>query len=64
VFVVHVGRRHHSAVRQPALAVHANVQLHAEIPLLGITQSMFPRAGLDEGEQKLVLEFLMKNAKQ
>ena len=31
---------------------------------LGITQSMFPRAGLDEGEQKLVLEFLMKNAKQ
>ena len=31
---------------------------------LGITQSMFPRAGLDDGEQKLVLEFLMKNAKQ
>jgi hypothetical protein len=34
VFVVHVGRRHHGAVRQPALAVHADVQLHAEIPLL------------------------------
>ena len=34
VFVMHVGRRHHGAVRQPALAVHANVQLHAEIPLL------------------------------
>lgn len=30
---------------------------------LGITQSMFPRAGLNEGEQKQVLEFLLKNAK-
>lgn len=30
---------------------------------LGITQSMFPRAGLDEGERKLVLDFLLKNAK-
>ena len=30
---------------------------------LGITQSMFPRAGLDEAERKLVLDFLMKNAK-
>lgn len=30
---------------------------------LGITQSMFPRAGLDDGEQKLVMDFLMKNAK-
>ncbi|PLC53012.1 trimethylamine-N-oxide reductase [Pollutimonas nitritireducens] len=30
---------------------------------MGITQSMFPRAGLDDGERKLVLEFLAKNAK-
>ncbi len=30
---------------------------------LGITQSMFPRAGLNKGEQKLVLDFLIKNAK-
>ena len=30
---------------------------------LGITQSMFPRAGLDENERKLVLDFLMANAK-
>lgn len=30
----------------------------------GITQSMFPRAGLNEEEQKLVMDFLMKNAKQ
>ena len=29
----------------------------------GITQSMFPRAGLTPEEQKLVREFLMKNAK-
>ncbi len=29
----------------------------------GITQSMFPRAGLTPDEQKLVREFLMKNAK-
>lgn len=29
----------------------------------GITQSMFPRAGLDESQRKLVLEFLEKNAK-
>ncbi len=29
----------------------------------GITQSMFPRAGLDESQRKLVLEFLFKNAK-
>ena len=29
----------------------------------GITPSMFPRAGLDEGESKLVMDFLMKNAK-
>ena len=29
----------------------------------GITQSMFPRAGLDDGERKLVLEFLARNAK-
>tara|TARA_R110002167_G_scaffold22811_6_gene81412 strand:- start:2401 stop:5058 length:2658 start_codon:yes stop_codon:yes gene_type:complete len=29
----------------------------------GITQSMFPRAGLNEGERNLVLDFLLKNAK-
>lgn len=29
----------------------------------GITQSMFPRAGLDEGQKKIVLDFLEKNAK-
>lgn len=28
----------------------------------GITQSMFPRAGLDDEEARLVLDFLMKNA--
>lgn len=31
---------------------------------LGITQSMFPRAGLNDDERKLVLEFLLKNAKK
>ncbi|MBP7492507.1 MAG: molybdopterin-dependent oxidoreductase [Rhodoferax sp.] len=31
---------------------------------LGITQSMFPRAGLNEDEQKLVLDFLVKNSKK
>ncbi len=30
---------------------------------LGITPSMFQRAGLNDNEQKIVLEFLMKNAK-
>ena len=30
---------------------------------LGITPSMFQRAGLNDDEQKTVLEFLMKNAK-
>ncbi len=29
----------------------------------GITQSMFPRAGLNDDEKKLVMDFLMKNAK-
>jgi trimethylamine-N-oxide reductase (cytochrome c) len=29
----------------------------------GITQSMFPRAGLDDAQKKIVLEFLEKNAK-
>ena len=28
----------------------------------GITPSMFPRAGLDDAEQALVMEFLMANA--
>ena len=28
----------------------------------GITPSMFPRAGLDENEATLVMEFLMENA--
>lgn len=36
MFVVHVGRRHHCAVGQPALAVHADVQLHAKEPLLAL----------------------------
>jgi hypothetical protein len=36
VLVVDVGRRHHCAVRQAALAVHADVQLHAEVPLLAL----------------------------
>ncbi|SDD66866.1 trimethylamine-N-oxide reductase (cytochrome c) [Cupriavidus sp. YR651] len=31
---------------------------------LGITQSMFPRAGLNDEERKAVLEFLLKNAKK
>jgi len=30
----------------------------------GITESMFPRAGLTDDERKLVLEFLEKNAKK
>ncbi|HRO57578.1 MAG TPA: molybdopterin-dependent oxidoreductase [Burkholderiaceae bacterium] len=30
----------------------------------GITQSMFPRAGLNDEEQKLVMEFLSQNAKK
>lgn len=34
MFVMHVGRRDHGAVRQAALAACTNVQLHAEIPLL------------------------------
>ena len=29
----------------------------------GITQSMFPRAGLDDLQRKVVLDFLEKNAK-
>jgi trimethylamine-N-oxide reductase (cytochrome c) len=29
----------------------------------GITESMFPRAGLEESERKLVLDFLNANAK-
>ena len=33
VLVVHVGGRDHRAVHQAALAVHADVQLHAEVPL-------------------------------
>lgn len=30
---------------------------------LGITESMFPRAGLDAEQRNLVLEFVSKNAK-
>ena len=30
----------------------------------GVTQSMFPRAGLNEDERKLVLDFLIANAKK
>jgi trimethylamine-N-oxide reductase (cytochrome c) len=29
----------------------------------GITQSMFPRAGLNDNERSLVMDFLLKNAK-
>ncbi len=36
MFVMHVGRRHHRAVCQPALAGHPDVQLHAEVPLLAL----------------------------
>ena len=36
MFVVHVGRRDHRAMAQPGLAVHTDVQLHAEIPLLAL----------------------------
>ena len=36
MLVMHTGRRHHSAVRQPALAVHADVPLQAEVPLLAL----------------------------
>ena len=31
---------------------------------MGITQSMFPRAGLNEDERKLVMDFLIQNAKK
>ena len=34
MFVVYIGGRHHRTVREPALDAHANVQLHAEVPLL------------------------------
>jgi len=33
LLVMDIGRRHHGAVRQAALAVHTNMQRHAEIPL-------------------------------
>lgn len=36
MFVVHIGRRDHRAVGQAGLAVHTDVQLHAEIPLLAL----------------------------
>ena len=34
VLFMHIGRCDHCAVRQPALAVQADVQLHAKVPLL------------------------------
>jgi hypothetical protein len=34
MFVMHVGRREHRAVHQAALAVHPDMQLRAEVPLL------------------------------
>jgi hypothetical protein len=34
MFVVHVGRRGNHRVNQLGLAVHANVRLHAEVPLV------------------------------
>lgn len=34
MFVLHVGHRDHRAVGQSGLAVHADVQSHAEVPLL------------------------------
>ena len=33
MLVMHIGRRRHSTVRQAALAIHTNMQLHAEVPL-------------------------------
>ena len=36
VLVMHVGGCDDGAVRQAALAVHANVQLHAKVPLLAL----------------------------
>lgn len=36
MLVMHIGRCDHRAVRQAALAVHADVQLHAEVPLLAL----------------------------
>ncbi len=46
VLVVHVGRRDHRAVRQAGLAVHADVQLHAEVPLLALAGLMHLRVTL------------------
>ena len=46
VLVVHVGRGHHSAVGQAGLAVHADVQLHAEVPLLALAGLVHPRVAL------------------
>jgi hypothetical protein len=37
MLVVHVGRFHHRAMRQTALAVHANVQLHVKVPRLAFS---------------------------
>src|SRR5450830_637647 len=34
--VMHVGRGHAGAVHQPALAVHADVHLHTEVPLVAL----------------------------
>jgi hypothetical protein len=40
MFVMHVGRRDHCAVGQPTLAVRADVQLHAKVPLLALAGLM------------------------
>lgn len=36
---------------------------YGKVQWRGITQSMFPRAGLDPDERKLVIDFLEANAK-
>ncbi|MGF6666282.1 hypothetical protein QF000_008015 [Paraburkholderia atlantica] len=40
VLVVHVGRRDDCAMRQSALTIHADMNLHAEIPLLAFARLM------------------------
>lgn len=40
MLVVNVGRRHHRGMGQPALAIHANVELHTEEPLLAFAGLM------------------------
>jgi hypothetical protein len=42
VYVMYVGGCDHGAVRQATLAVHADVQFHAEIPLLALAAIRLP----------------------